>query len=424
MYKVTHRRFNLLLIWLVIGGWAMSELINNREYRKQALKELLRELHQGKPVEEVKAKFDAITQDLEPGELSLIEQSLIDEGLPVQEIQRLCDVHAAVFKDALARGPQVDAPHGHPLHVFLLENRAIEQLKDEKIEPLLQELERSGAADEKGLVLKLAEYLGLLGDIDKHYSRKENLLFPYLEKYEITAPPKVMWGVDDEIRAALKGARALALEYQGEREQLVAKTRETLHKIQEMIFKEEKILLPMAKETLTEDEWYQIYRETGEFGYCLVEPEQDWRPERLNVSQEAAEQGDHIRFDTGVLTPKEIGLIFNHLPVDITFVDAKGVVKFFSAPKDRIFPRPRTIIGRNVENCHPPASVHIVQDVVTDLVLGKKEHEDFWIRMGDQYVLIRYFAVRDEAGKYVGTLEVTQDIKPLQEITGEKRIMD
>lgn len=399
----------------------MSELINNREYRKQVLKDLLRDLHQGKPVEEVKARFDAITHDLEPGELSLIEQSLIDEGLPVQEIQRLCDVHASVFKDALQRGPDVKAPHGHPLHVFIMENRTIERLLADKIEPLLKQIEKNA---DKGLVLQLAEYLGLLADIDKHYGRKENLLFPYLEKYEITAPPKVMWGVDDEIRAALKGARELALDYHGDKDQLTAKTREVLHRITEMIFKEEKILFPMAYETLSEDEWYQIYKDTGEYGYCLIEPEYTWKPERADVKEEADAAGGHIKFDTGVLTPKEISLIFNNLPVDITFVDAKGVVKFFSTPKDRIFPRTKTIIGRYVENCHPPASVHIVQDVVTNLVLGKKDHEDFWIRMGDKYVLIRYFAVRDEDGKYAGTLEVTQDIQPLQGITGEKRILD
>lgn len=399
----------------------MSELINNREYRKKVLKELLQELHQGKPVEEVKAKFDAITHDLEPGELSLIEQSLIDEGLPVQEIQRLCDVHAAVFKDALQRSPEVEAPDGHPLHTFMLENRAIEQLIDEKIEPLLTAIDKD---DRPELILQLTGQLGLLADIDKHYSRKENLLFPFLEKYEITGPPKVMWGVDDEIRAALKGARALALDYHGGREQLTAKTREALHKIKEMVFKENRIMFPMAYETLAEDEWYQIYQDTGEFGYCLVEPKEEWQPENTNVAAEAEKCGGYVKFDTGVLSPQEISLIFNNLPVDITFVDARGVVKFFSTPKDRIFPRARTIIGRYVENCHPPASVHIVQDVVTNLVLGKKEHEDFWIRMGDKYVLIRYFAIRDDAGKYIGTLEVTQDIKPLQEISGEKRILD
>ena len=399
----------------------MSELINNREYRQQVLKDLLRELHQGKPVEAVKDRFNAITHDLEAGELALIEQSLVDEGLPVEEIQRLCDVHASVFKDALQRSPELNVPQGHPLHIFMLENRAIERLLTDEIEPLLRRIDQ---ADDKKTVLELAGKLGLLADIDKHYGRKENLLFPYLEKYEITAPPKVMWGVDDEIRAALKEVRALTLLYQGEKEELLAKTRELLRQITEMIFKEEKILLPMAYETLSEDEWYQISRDADEYGYCLVEPEIAWKPERAGVQGEAGGADGNVRFDTGLLTPKEISLIFNHLPVDITFVDAKGVVKFFSTPKDRIFPRTRTIIGRYVENCHPPASVHIVQDVVTNLVLGKKEHEDFWIRMGDKYVLIRYFAVRDESGKYIGTLEVTQDIAPLQAIDGEKRILD
>jgi len=115
--------------------------------------------------------------------------------------------------------------------------------------------------------------------------------------------------------------------------------------------------------------------------------------------------------------------MFNTLPIDITFVDKDGAVKYFSQGKERIFARPKTIIGRQVQNCHPPASVHIVEKIVEDLRSGKKEHEDFWIRMGDQYVYIRYFAVRNEKGEYLGTMEVTQNIKPIQEISGEKRLM-
>jgi PAS domain S-box-containing protein len=116
--------------------------------------------------------------------------------------------------------------------------------------------------------------------------------------------------------------------------------------------------------------------------------------------------------------------MLNTLPVDITFVDKDNIVKYFSHGAERIFPRTKSVIGRSVENCHPPASVHVVEKVVEDLRSGKKDHEDFWIKMGEKYVLIRYFAVRGADGEYLGTLEFSQNIKPLQEITGEKRLLD
>lgn len=408
----------------------MSELIKNREYRQQAVKEIIRELHQGKPVDAVKAKFDAIAGDLDPAELSLIEQSLINEGLPVQEVQRLCDVHAAVFRDALEKNPELTVPTGHPVDVFMAENRALERLIERELRPVLTKLHGAGGDAEKAAVLELAEKLNLLWDVDKHYRRKEDLVFPFLEKYEITGPPKVMWGVDDKIRGLLKDAKKLIAAYQsGGKQQVIATLEEALGQIGEMIFKEEKILFPMAVQTLTEDEWYRVLQDSDEIGYCLVEPRQGWEPVLRNVTGGADRIADeqtrgYIKFDTGVLSPKEIELIFSHLPVDITFVDKNGVVKFFSAGKERIFPRARTIIGRKVENCHPPASVHIVEQIVQDFMSGRKEQEDFWLELGGKYVYIRYFAVKDEAGDFAGVLEVSQDIKPIKAITGEKRIAD
>jgi len=305
----------------------------------------------------------------------------------------------------------------------------LENLIETEIKPLLNELRQAAADRQKAVALELTAKLNLLWDIDKHYSRKENLLFPYLEKYGITAPPQVMWGVDDEIRAQLKETKKLAAAYQPDLQgDLISKAGDTLDRITEMIFKEEKILLPMALETLAEDEWQQILLDSDEIGYCLVEPAKGWKPVKSTAMSAAmtgeTETGNAIKLDTGILRLQELELIFRHLPVDLTFVDKHDTVKFFSATKDRIFPRTRTIIGRKVENCHPPASVHIVDQLVADFKSGKKEQEDFWIPMGEKYVLIRYFAVRDEQGEYQGTLEVTQDIAELQKITGEKRIAD
>jgi DUF438 domain-containing protein len=407
----------------------VSELIKNREYRQQAIKEIIMELHQGKPVQEVKSKFDAIAKDLDPAELSLIEQSLINEGLPVKEVQRLCDVHAAVFRDALEENPELVVASGHPVDIFLAENRALERLIVQAIKPRLDKLAKAAGDTEKALALELAENLNLLWDVDKHYRRKEDLVFPFLEKYEITGPPKVMWGVDDKVRDLLKEAKRLTINYEpANKQQILVTAEELLTQIGEMIFKEEKIFFPMAVQTLTEDEWYKVLRDSDEIGYCLVEPKRNWNPVREKVTAADKIADEHaqgyIHFDTGILSPHEIDLIFGHLPVDITFVDKSGVVKFFSAGKERIFPRTRTIIGRKVENCHPPASVHIVEKIVDDFENGKKEQEDFWLHLGDKYVYIRYFAVRDANGDFAGVLEITQDIKPIQAITGEKRIAD
>ncbi|CUH96789.1 hypothetical protein P22_2900 [Propionispora sp. 2/2-37] len=408
----------------------MSELINNREYRKQIIKGILLDLHRGKSVEEVKPRFDAIAGDMEPAELSLIEQSLIDEGIKVSEIQNLCDVHAAVFKEALGGKPDEAVPQGHPLDIYRDENQALETLIEEEINPLLEEFKASSPERSAPLALRLAEKLNLLWDVDKHYSRKENLIFPFLENYGITAPPKVMWGVDDEIRALLKDAKHLALHYRpADQKQLIAKTEKTIEQIREMIFKESKILFPMLLETLSENDWLTIQEDSDQIGYCLIEPQINWKPAGQN--QEAAPAAltsrndeEYVKFATGVLTPKEIEHIFNHLPIDITFVDKEGIVKFFSASQERIFHRTKTIIGRKVENCHPPTSVHIVEQIAADLKSGKKDQESFWIKMGNKFAYIQYFAVRDDQGEFLGILEATQDIQPLQQISGEKRIMD
>lgn len=406
----------------------MSEIINNREYRQKVLKELIMELHAGKSVEEVKSRFEELIKGVSASEISEMEQALIMEGMPVEEIQRLCDVHAAVFKGSIEDIHKVQKPDetpGHPVHTFKLENRELEKLINERLKPHLEEFRNSDSSEN---IYILLEDINLLLDIDKHYSRKENLLFPYMEKYGITAPPKVMWGVDDEIRAAIKEVKGMLQNYKGDKEQVFTKADETLGKVLEMIFKEESILFPMVMETLSEDEWLTIESESDEIGYCLTGPQGKWKPERTNIEEKQKKEGQtaaegYLRFETGLLTAKEISLMFNNLPVDITFVDKDGAVKYFSQGKERIFPRTKAIIGRQVQNCHPPASVHIVENLVEDFKAGKKDSEDFWIRMGGKYVYIRYFAIRDENGEYVGTMEVTQDIKPIQDLSGEKRLV-
>ncbi len=405
----------------------MSEMINNREYRQKVLKELIMELHNGKSPEEVKERFAKLIEGVTPSEISDMEQNLIMEGMPVEEVQRLCDVHAAVFKGSIEEIHRPQSPEeipGHPVHTFKRENREIERLIRERVEPALEDFE---GEDSKENLQRLQEALEPLWELDKHYSRKENLLFPYLEKYGITAPPKVMWGVDDEIREQWKAVGNTLAGYKGNLKTVGEEVRELTQKVLEMVFKEESILFPMALETLTEDEWLAIMEESDEIGYCLTKPQGKWVPQREEARETETiateDETGSISFATGSLTPKEINGILNHLPLDITFIDKDDVVRYFSQGKERIFTRTKAAIGRTVQNCHPPASVHIVEKILEDFKAGKKDHEDFWISMGERYVYIRYFAVRDEEGTYIGTMEVTQDNQPIQEIQGEKRLL-
>ncbi|WP_078547814.1 DUF438 domain-containing protein [Litchfieldia alkalitelluris] len=408
----------------------MSEIINNREKatitdteRQEMLKEIIKELHHGKSVDEVKLKFEQAIGNISISEISHLEQALMDEeGIPVSEVQRLCSVHTAIFKGSIEEihgsSNQEDQP-GHPVHTFKLENKEIDMLLNFKLQLHLERFEKD---DSEENIYKLIEDLNLLLDIDKHYSRKENLLFPYLEKYGINGPTQVMWGIDDHIRNGIKLAKHLLSNYQGEKDEVITELKFVIREASEMIFKEENILLPMALQTLTEDEWVRIAHESDEIGYCLTEPSGVWKPERSSLKNESMTEG-YIQFETGILSLKQLELILNHLPVDITFIDKDDVVRYFSHGKERIFARTKAVIGRTVHNCHPPKSVHVVDQLLKDFKSGNKESEDFWINMKDKTIYIRYFAVRDEKGEYMGTLEFTQNIGPIQAITGEKRIL-
>jgi DUF438 domain-containing protein len=421
----------------------MSEFINNREVlsdheRREGLKSVIRMLHDGAPVADAKSAFARISEGISGDEIARLEGELVAEGMPVAEIQRLCDVHADVFRDQLEEPDDRDMDEipGHPVRTLIRENEALANLIKSALEPQTQAYAQDPAAGGDAL----AASLGLLYDIDKHYGRKEMLIFPYLEKYGREAPPKVMWGVDDEIRAAIKACRRQVMERDPG---VVSALTDLYKKISEMFFKEENILVPMLAELLTEDEWLAIARESAEIGYCLVEPDGPWIPKRHELEADAhmqhlmGQSGDTdsakataqapadglIRFDTGVLRLDQLSALLDKLPIDITFVDENDIVRYFSRADERVFPRPKTVIGRHVNNCHPPQSVHVVEKLVSDFKAGIKDSEDFWIEMKGMFVLIRYFAVRGEDGSYLGTLEVTQNIAPLKTIEGEKRLL-
>lgn len=418
----------------------MSELINNQQKMKQEkLKALIRKLHDGVDQDLVQKEFNEHFGQVSASEISAMEQELVKEGMAVTDIQKLCDVHASVFKGSIAdiHHPDNDESWpGHPVTFLRAENAALETFISDQIEPATAAFKTVPEQNKDDLLSKLER----LQKIDRHYSKKENLLFSYLEKHDVTAPPKVMWGVDDEIRAMIKDAIQSVADYpeSGESGDSISfKITETIDKVREMIFKEDNILLPMSLEKLDSHEWRQIAIDSREIGFYLITPPPEWPDQDAGQGTEAkanvkngqedasdAAAGGKIRLPSGEFTLASLTAMLNTLPFDMTFVDHEDRVRYFSQGSERIFDRNISILGREVANCHPPASVHIVEEIVNDFKSGKRDHADFWIKMGPKYVYIRYFAVRGEDQAYLGTLEVTQDIAPIQAIDGEKRLLD
>jgi len=296
----------------------------------------------------------------------------------------------------------------------------------EKLSDAISGLDERDDASE--LMAQVQMKCNALADIEKHYARKENLLFPHLEKHGITGPSTVMWGKHDETRELLKGvleAIPQALEVPaGEAraviELVVAPLRQS---IEAMILKEEEILFPMSLDSLDDGEWYDIYRQSPEIGFCLYDPTDKWRPETTEVPFETAKEQARVRLPSGSLTPAELDAILNSIPFDLTFVDKEDRVRYFTQGRERIFSRSRAILGRKVQLCHPPSSVHIVQQILDDFRSGRKSRAPFWINLRGRFVHIEYFALRNEDGDYLGTLEVSQDLTEKRALDGEQRLL-
>ncbi len=408
----------------------MSELINNSKFRKEKLKELILKLHQGENPEKVREELKNTLRQIPYGEVVEVEQELIKEGLPETEVLKLCDVHGEVLDGHIDQSAAKSIPEGHPVDVFKQENKELVKVA-EKAQVLLGTLYAVNPDNFRQYTLQLLSCYNELLDVDKHYKRKEYLLFPFLEKNEITGPPKVMWGKHDEIREQLKGCIEILRnedlkksDLEDAEEILFAPVLKTLI---DMTKKEEDILFPMSMDLLTVEEWWQIHKQTLEFGFTLYDPEIEWKPEGLHAESYEntgiLNENGTIQLPSGSFTAKEIMAILNTVPVDMTFVDKEDKVKYFTQGSERIFARSRSIINRDVRLCHPPGSVHIIEKILDDFKSGRASHAPFWIQMQGKFIYIEYYALRDENGEYLGTLEVSQNLTNARNLQGERRIL-
>lgn len=419
----------------------MSELLENPADRLRALREIVERLHAGATPDEVRADLRDIVRSCDPAEVAAMEQELIGQGVSVQKIMGMCDLHAQLVRETMIESAHPSVPSGHPVDVFLRENAALRVT-----------MKALGKALEAGDRPESLERFNELMDLDKHYARKENLLFSCLERHGITGPSTVMWGKDDEVRAMLgELGKTIACEDHcpcSARNQAAR----AFKAIEDMMFKEENILLPMALSHLSASEWGEVHEQSPRFGWCLIDPAGDYAPPAsasvpastggpdpvaeksadgsvsLKVSNAAsrpAPRTDHgaITFPTGSLSYEQLATIFTTMPVDMTFVDAEDRVRFFSEGPNRVFVRPKAVIGRKVQFCHPPASVDTVNKILDDFKAGRQDVADFWIELRGRFVQIRYFAVRDARGSYMGTLEFTQDLTRERALQGERRLL-
>jgi DUF438 domain-containing protein len=341
-----------------------------------------------------------------------------------EEIQKFCNVHALLFESSLETTVRTEESKSHPVYLFKLENREIE-----KITGKIKEL-AVGGKDLQEYKTALYALLEKLWGIDIHYKRKENILFPHLEKHEFSGPSKVMWGKHDEIRDLIRESMDHVKKVKVKEE--IAEYRKRyidplVEEVEGMIFKEESILFPTSLQKLSTEEWAEVFIDSAELGYVFIqEPKESadlTRDLKKALTEVAADKdANTVLLPTGTFSLEELTLVLNTLPIDITFIDREDRVRYFSESRDRIFMRTKAVLGRTVQNCHPPQSVAIVEKILGSFKSGIRNSVDFWLNLDGRLVYIRYYALRDEAGSYLGTLEVTQDVTDIRKLEGEKRI--
>lgn len=400
-----------MVIFLKKGGY-MEGL-----QKKEILKEIIKQLHRGLSPEELKNRFKSLLSHVTSTEITQLEEELIKEGMQREDIRKLCDLHIELFKESL-ENETVLAPPGHPIFILMEEHKIFLNMARNLLNSLTCYLE--GKTYEH--LGKVKELVADLKNTENHYLREENVLFPYLEKYGITEPPKMMWSEHDTIRVIKKEI------YEYLDKESYESLKDASFRLIEMLsthfYKENNILFPAGIKNVNEVEWVKIRREFDEIGYSFINPPAFSGESAVEEKIISYGEGHYINFETGNLFFDEIEAIFNTLPVDVTFVDRDDKVCYFSQTKERIFLRTPAIIGRKVQQCHPEKSVHIVNRILDDFKEGKRDRAQFWINLNGRFILIQYFAVRNKKGTYLGCLEVTQDITEIKKLEGEKRLLD
>ena len=312
-------------------------------------------------------------------------------------------------------------PIGHPARVYLEENKLIRTLMNDIY------------AIDIGADFETFEALfARLSLTEKHFARKENQLFPYLEQYGWTSPSQNMWAFHDDIRAIFKMCRQLI--QTKEFASLSMAIQNLFQNLEHIMQVEEGRLLPRALEMLQESDWMEMRDGDEEIGWMFETPPPAWpahtEDEYIHPSQDTTKRKlpfsleNRIDLDVGHMLPEQINWLLKFMPVDITYVDENDIVIFYNRGDERVFPRSAGIIGREVKFCHPPKSVDQVLMILREFKAGRRDEAEFWINFKGKFIHIRYFAIRDDEGTYKGVIEVSQDVTHIRSLEGQQRLLD
>lgn len=392
--------------------------MTKKEQRIKKLTEYLQRLGAREELEEVRKDFIKEFSDVQASEIMEAEQELMKQGTPLEEVQRLCDVHAALFHGVTPeeemkkrqsfeqkeygnksqQAQELEQVEGHPLYTLTKENQA-----------LLKLLQQFAESEDENL-------LSIIGQFAVHYAKKGDLLYPHLKvKYGIAGPSDVMWTVDDEIRDEYS-----ALMRESQRgDEWNKRLRAVLKRIEEMVNKEQNILFPICAVNFTKEEWMGIYRDAKDYIVCFGVEDIHWQEaEDQEIVRENSGK-DEIVLPGGHMTLEQLTALLNTVPLEITFIDVDNINRFFNeGPK--VFKRPGMALDREVFSCHPPKIEPMVRAIIDDFRHGRKDRVPVWMEKGGRTMLVTYMAVRDKTGKYVGTAEFVQDMEFAKEHFGKK----
>jgi uncharacterized protein len=397
--------------------------------KKAQIKEAIRQLHAGVAPEQVKERFRAVLEETDSLEIAKIEEELAKEGMKREEVHKLCDVHMAIFRDQIEK-QNLNLKPSQPISILIEEHKIMTKMAEDLMSFASKILKVSDMRYVAEDIHQVEHLIDDLSGSDKHYLREENILFPLLEKHGITEPPAVMWMEHDQIREQKKKLHEIIKDisetnFQKFKEQLwdTAKTLGNL--LPSHFFKENNILFPTAMSVVTEQEWIEAREEFDEIGFCcFTPPELVSAPKKESPPVQAPIEMGVVPFEFGSLSQTQLNPLLNTLPIEITFIDENDTVRYFNKPEKMIFVRTKSVIGRKVQNCHPAKSLDTVTRIVQSFKSGKKNVAEFWITLNGRMIYIRFFAVRNNQGKYLGTVEVVQDVTEIQKLKGERRLLD
>jgi PAS domain S-box-containing protein len=394
--------------------------------KKSFLKELIRRIQSGENFEDLKRDFSKTLGASNPVELSLIEDEFLSEGASQEDFQKLREINLVIFRDSIQnQKPKVSK--GHPIYTLMAEHALLMEYINELV-LITSSLVKGHREARPAYLERVRQLIQYFIESESHYLREENALFPVIEKHGLTGPPSAMWTEHQEIHSMEKELFELNSDTDKALTENIEKINEVTNALANMLAshfnKENSVLFPASLRMFKEEEWDIVAQDFNDIGYCSYSIKATQKGVVAETEKASVSDTDEIVFGSGRLSVDKLEAIFNHLPIDMTFVDAQDRVQFFSESPDRIFVRSRAVIGRSVQLCHPKKSVHVVEEILNDFRSGKRDSAEFWINLGGKTIHIRYFAVRDAEGKYLGCLEVSQDITEILKISGEKRLLD